>query len=235
MSNIRPRAASRRHHPATERVGRADRGPARKHNIDSTDGRRATIEVCPGVCVLAGIQTKNRRESRKPNSVPPPSPFRATARATIIPLAPSLLTGSSSLPGSIGRTVLERFPIWPCSVRGFACHPCCHGRGALLPHLFTLTSAHPAHLKRSGGAVVGPRHHSFGRAGHAAAVYFLCHYPSGCPDRALPGALPCGVRTFLSPRAKREGGRSSGSLGGTSIIARYPSFSCVMAYCSSFL
>jgi len=30
------------------------------------------------------------------------------------------------------------------------------------------------------------------------AVCFLCHYPSGCPDRALPGALPCGVRTFLS-------------------------------------
>jgi len=36
------------------------------------------------------------------------------------------------------------------------------------------------------------------------AVYFLCHFPSGYPDRALPGALPCGVRTFLSPkRAKR--------------------------------
>jgi hypothetical protein len=30
------------------------------------------------------------------------------------------------------------------------------------------------------------------------AVCFLCHFPSGCPDRALPGALPCGVRTFLS-------------------------------------
>jgi hypothetical protein len=31
------------------------------------------------------------------------------------------------------------------------------------------------------------------------AVYFLCHCPSGCPDRALPGALSCGVRTFLPP------------------------------------
>jgi hypothetical protein len=28
-------------------------------------------------------------------------------------------------------------------------------------------------------------------------VCFLCHCPSGCPDRELPGALPCGVRTFL--------------------------------------
>jgi len=34
-----------------------------------------------------------------------------------------------------------RLPIWSCSVRGFACHPCYHGRGALLPHLFTLTWA----------------------------------------------------------------------------------------------
>ena len=32
------------------------------------------------------------------------------------------------------------------------------------------------------------------------AVYFLCHCPSSCPARALPGALPFGVRTFLSPR-----------------------------------
>ena len=37
------------------------------------------------------------------------------------------------------------------------------------------------------------------RSAHRRAVYFLCHYPSGHPDRALPGALPCGVRTFLSP------------------------------------
>ncbi len=43
-----------------------------------------------------------------------------------------------------------------------------------------------------------------------SAVCFLCHFPSSCPDRALPGALPCGVRTFLlgamTPR------RSSGLL-----------------------
>jgi len=34
----------------------------------------------------------------------------------------------------------QRFPIWPCSVRGFACHLPYSRRGALLPHLFTLTS-----------------------------------------------------------------------------------------------
>jgi len=31
------------------------------------------------------------------------------------------------------------------------------------------------------------------------AVFFLCHYPSDCSARALPGALPSGVRTFLRP------------------------------------
>jgi len=50
------------------------------------------------------------------------------------------------------------------------------------------------------------------------AVYFLCHFPSGRPDRVLPGTLPCGVRTFLSPLSRqactsRYGGqRSSGLL-----------------------
>jgi len=43
----------------------------------------------------------------------------------------------------------------------------------------------------------------------ATAVCFLCHFPSGCPDRALPGALPCGVRTFLpSSRLRRCGGQA---------------------------
>src|SRR5437588_8520916 len=46
------------------------------------------------------------------------------------------------------------------------------------------------------------------------AVCFLCHCPSGHPDRALPGALPCGVRTFLppSPAFAGYGGRSSSLL-----------------------
>jgi len=36
-------------------------------------------------------------------------------------------------------------------------------------------------------------------SGFGEAVCFLCHFPSDCPARALPGALPCGVRTFLPP------------------------------------
>src|SRR5215471_5751698 len=63
---------------------------------------------------------------------------------TTIPLAPSLLTESSDLPGDStdgpsAAACATGLLIWSCSVRGFACHPCYHGRGALLPHLFTLT------------------------------------------------------------------------------------------------
>src|ERR1700682_5403161 len=108
---------------------------------------------------------------------------------TTISLDWPLLARSSALPGdpdgpsgpAVNRRVAAPgagdLPIWSCSVRGFACHPCCHERGALLPHLFTLT------------------HQRW-------AVYFLCHFPSGHPDRALPGASPCGVRTFLCAHAR---------------------------------
>src|SRR5437763_15771200 len=71
---------------------------------------------------------------------------------TTIPLAPPLLAGSSDLPGDLDgpsnrRSSAGRLPIWSCSVRGFACHPCYHGRGALLPHLFTLTLRLAAHSR----------------------------------------------------------------------------------------
>src|SRR5262249_32878968 len=57
-------------------------------------------------------------------------------------------------------------PIWPCSVRGFACRRCCHRRGALLPHLFTLTAPKP-------------------REGRRRAVCFLCHWSFGSPRPAV--------------------------------------------------
>ena len=92
---------------------------------------------------------ENVAVTRKPNSVP--FDTRSTLvervlRVTTIPLALPSLTGSSDLPGDLDgpsnqRCSAGRLPIWSCSVRGFACHPCYHGRGALLPHLFTLTFA----------------------------------------------------------------------------------------------
>ena len=51
---------------------------------------------------------------------------------------------------------------------------CCHPRGALLPHHFTLTCP----LRSS-------------------AVYFLWHFPWVYTPQVLPGTLPYGARTFL--------------------------------------
>jgi len=52
---------------------------------------------------------------------------------------------------------------------------CCHRRGALLPHLFTLATCPQA----------------------GSAVRFLWHFPWARAPQALPGTLPCGARTFL--------------------------------------
>ena len=49
------------------------------------------------------------------------------------------------------------------------------------------------------------------RVARSRAVYFLCHFPSGYPDRALPGALPCGVRTFLLASSRLAQGRPADS------------------------
>ena len=96
----------------------------------------------------------------------------------IIPLAPSLLTGSSSLPGDLGRAVRNAslFGLAPCGV---------------LPAIRDATNAVRSYRTFS----PLPRLRAYRRYGEA--VCFLCHFPSGHPDRPLAGALPCGVRTFL--------------------------------------
>jgi hypothetical protein len=46
-------------------------------------------------------------------------------------------------PVSLSRNAEQaapRFPIWPCTRRGFPCRVACASRGALLPHLFTLAT-----------------------------------------------------------------------------------------------
>ena len=155
--------------------------------------------------VASATQDKSRfikiAASRKPNSVSAAAPCGAPADDDH--------SSSLAIAGGIKRPTRRLYRravccgcaagllIWSCSVRGFACHPCYHGRGALLPHLFTLTRL----------SSQASRPAAFGQA-----VCFLCHCPSSCPDRALPGALPCGVRTFLSPSrsvhpASRFGGR----------------------------
>ena len=42
----------------------------------------------------------------------------------------------------------HRIPIWSCSGWGLPCRSCYHQRGALLPHLFTLTDPTPENVSR---------------------------------------------------------------------------------------
>ena len=101
-----------------------------------------------------------------------------------IPLGCTSPCTSSSLPGSTrwprAAACAACFPIWPCSRRGLQCRRRYRRRGALLPHHFNL-------------AVV---------LAHAWAVYFLLHFPWARAPQALPGAVPCGARTFLRFLAK---------------------------------
>ena len=117
-----------------------------------------------------------------------------------IPLAPALLTGSSNLPGSSERAAQPAprrgehargccFPIWSCSVRGFACHICCQMRGALLPHLFTL-----ARLRR--------------------AVCFLCHWSVGSPRPGVTRRTALWSSDFPLPRHFVRSCRSRGRRNG---------------------
>src|SRR3954453_19727854 len=82
------------------------------------------------------------REKRSQRAVSrilfPPSPLRTTADDdhSSSPVIADRIQQPTRRP-SDGPSSL---PIWSCSVRGFACHPCYHGRGALLPHLFTIAT-----------------------------------------------------------------------------------------------
>src|SRR5262249_28272785 len=58
----------------------------------------------------------------------------------------------------------------------------------------------PPVLPRARCALTAPFHpYSPSPFGSGGRYVFCATNPSGCPDRELPGALPCGVRTFLPP------------------------------------
>src|SRR5947199_6992078 len=102
---------------------------------------------CPTRCtqVFPGAARRVRLPDYKPVPVP--------LRAAVIPLGRTLLPGSSDLPGSLtGRAAPP--PLFGLAPRGvFPAGANYFGRGALLPHHFTLTS-------------------------HCGeAVYFLWHFP----------------------------------------------------------
>ena len=92
---------------------------------------------------------------------------------TIIHLGLPSPTASSGLPESdTGNVIGFLFGLAPSGV--YLATVCCHPRGALLPHPFTLT----VNVKPT-------------------AVYFLLHFPWAFAPQALPGTAPYGARTFL--------------------------------------
>ncbi len=96
-----------------------------------------------------------------------------------IHLVPPLLAGSSDPPGNSDGppSTVPLFGLAPGGV--YQAPAVTGGAGELLPHPFTLTPA-------------------AGAQPAAGAVSFLWHFPSRRRDWALPSALSCGARTFLS-------------------------------------
>ncbi len=108
--------------------------------------------------------------------IPEPAVSRVLSR-TIIHLGQSSPTASSNLPGSPlgtgGAADKPRTPLFGLAPGGvYRAASCYQSRGALLPHLFTLTNVQPA-------------------------VSFLWHFPWARAPQVLPGALSEGARTFL--------------------------------------
>ncbi len=123
----------------------------------------------------SAVPLRDREEGSRPVS-------RVLSRA-IIPLGRPSPNASSSLPGSRART--RRCRIAPATslfglAPGGVCHAtrCCHPRGALLPHHFTLTSA--ARIA----------------ACRASAVSFCCTFRGLAPPRGY--LAPCPSEPGLS-------------------------------------
>ncbi len=180
---------------------------------------------------------KRRREAVSRILFPPSSAFAPLARRygglwrmTTIPLAPPSLTGSSNLPGGIGRAVLIAPPYLALLRAGFCLPPMLPPARCALTAPFHPYPPPPSPLRselRRGRPVTelaSPKPARSKRRGRRRAVYFLCHFPSGHPDRALPGALPCGVRTFL-PVAAFPSTRTSRDNRGAA-IAWLPAANC---------
>ena len=91
-----------------------------------------------------------------------------------------------------------RFPIWSCSRWGLPCRECCHSRGALLPHPFTLAVAACAALGRFAfcctfRGLTPPRRYLAPRPSEPG-LSSMCLGTQRLPGRLLGRTIPVGAR-----------------------------------------
>ncbi len=131
---------------------------------------------CPAISWTARLETKCLRPAYKPHFV-----RRRNVGLRSEEFLPDALPGRSSLCAAypeLERREQRLVPAWPCSRRGLPGRPhCCRRRWSLTP---------PFHHDRL-----------------AAAVCFCGPIRQVTSPRGFPGAVLCGVRTFLDSAPKR--------------------------------
>ena len=126
----------------------------------------------------------------------------------IIPLGPESLRDSSSLPEGHNGPGRPSPPIWPCSTRGFPCRECCHPRGGLLPHLFTLTGR-TAERGGSQGFPLSRRRGALRAGGLFSVALSVAAFPA-CKLSPASRDQPPGVTRRVALGTARLAARDSG-------------------------
>ncbi len=132
--------------------------------------------------------------AHKPSSVPR---FGHPRRSGDHSSRPTVTGGLERSTCGRGRAVPDAHnsTLHPCGV--CLADPVSRAAGALLPHPFNLADTPEGAPRSSPGSRAR-------QSDACVAVCSLLHLPPGHPDRALPGTLPWGARTFL-PRPRDRG------------------------------
>ena len=126
-------------------------------------------------------------------------PVSRVLSRTVIPLGASSPIRSSNLPGgTAGRSMASLFGLAP----GGVCRA-----GPLPDSRCALTAPfHPCPHSALPFGEAGTLDRTFVRQAprRTAGGIFLLHFPSARAAQALPGTVPCGARTFLGTRSRRN-------------------------------
>ena len=149
----------------------------------------------------------------------------------------ALAPNRCDLPGSCNGAGRPSSPIWSCSAWGLPCQPDCFGRGALLPHHFTLTGPsfyrqtrryifcgtfRKDPFERSPPAV--SRHVALWRPDFPPAC--ASGYPSSTCQCSVSHDIPCDRALWLNSRDCRTTGIST-SLMKEKLLVMPPEAGCV--------